>query len=194
MMFIIGGDDVAANPLIRKQGESMKLKACFLAALLIIAGSIAHAFDTVPLQISIWPPNMQVVPQEIDVSGLKLNLPYGGNNNIFGLDLGIASTSTDCAAFQVNLLNMADNSFSGFQVGLFNLSGDSAGVQIGLANITDHVADGLQISLVNSALETNGVQIGLVNYTHFMVGVQIGLVNIIRESVVKFFPIINFCF
>jgi len=43
-------------------------------------------------------------------------------------------------------------------------------------------------------MATRGLQIGLINYTESMTGIQIGLVNIITESVVPFFPIINFCF
>ena len=39
-----------------------------------------------------------------------------------------------------------------------------------------------------------GLQVGLINYTEMMTGLQIGLINIITESVVPFFPIINFCF
>ena len=81
-------------------------RALMLALLLVSVGVVSHAYDTTPLQISVWPPNLQVVTSEIDVSGLKLNLPYGGNNRIMGIDLGIASTSENCSAFQVNLLNM----------------------------------------------------------------------------------------
>ena len=169
-------------------------KALMLALLLVSFGVASHGYDTTPLQISIWPPNLQVVTSDIDVSGLKLNLPYGGNGRIVGVDLGIASTSDNCSAFQINRLNMSTERYSGFQVGLFNLSGESAGMQIGLLNSTDSIATGLQIGLINSTDEMTGVQIGLINYTDFMIGFQIGVVNIIKESIVPFFPIINFCF
>ncbi len=169
-------------------------RALMLALLLVSVGVVSHAYDTTPLQISVWPPNLQVVTSEIDVSGLKLNLPYGGNNHIMGIDLGIASTSENCSAFQVNLLNMVGERYSGFQVGLFNLCGESRGFQVGLLNSTDSIGSGLQVGIVNSTLEMTGVQIGLVNYTDFMIGFQIGIVNIIRESIVPFFPIVNFCF
>ena len=169
-------------------------RALMLALLLVSVGAVSHAYDTTPLQISVWPPNLQVVTSEIDVSGLKLNLPYGGNNRITGIDLGFASTSENCSAFQVNLLNMVSERYSGFQVGLFNLCGESRGFQVGLLNSTDSIGSGLQVGIVNSTLEMTGVQIGLVNYTDFMIGFQIGIVNIIRESIVPFFPIVNFCF
>ncbi|NLG13506.1 MAG: hypothetical protein GX561_04790 [Lentisphaerae bacterium] len=170
-------------------------RALLLISLLMGVGTACMAYDTTPLQIAIWPPSLQVVPPEIDVSGLKLNLPYGGNETIVGVDLGIASTSNNTSALQINLVNCAHERFSGFQVGLLNLSGESRGLQIGvLMNSTDEVGSGLQIGIINSTTEMNGVQIGLINYTHFMIGFQVGLVNIIRESIVPFFPIVNFCF
>ena len=68
-------------------------RALMLALLLMSVGVVSHAYDTTPLQISVWPPTLQVVTSEIDVSGLKINLPYGGNNRIMGIDLGIATPS-----------------------------------------------------------------------------------------------------
>ena len=171
-------------------------KIWILTIALLLTASAVRAFDTTPLQIGIWPPTLQIVPPEINVSGLKLNLPYGGNNDIVGVDLGICSTSNNTSAFQVNpLFNLVEDDYKGFQVSLFNLCGNSSGIQIGvIMNSTDRVASGLQIGIINSALEMNGVQIGIVNYSNFMVGVQIGLANIITDSIVPFFPIINFCF
>ena len=168
-----------------------------LLVLAVLCGLCIHAmaYDTTPLQISIWPNRLQVVPDEIDVSGLKLNLPYGRNNRIEGVDLGIASSSMNASALQINLLNLTKEQYKGLQIGLANFAGASSGVCIGvLMNSTDSIHKGLQVGIVNTALETSGVQIGLVNYTSFMVGFQIGIVNIIRESVIPFFPIVNFCF
>lgn len=168
-----------------------------LAVVLAVLGTClaAAAFDTSPLQISIWPPNAQVVPDYIDVAGLKLNLPYGGNKNITGIDLGIASSSDKTSALQINLINIVREEFSGLQLSLLNLNGAANGVQIGLImNNVDAMNRGIQLGPINTALETHGLQIGLINYSEFMVGLQIGIINIIRESNVPFFPIINFCF
>jgi len=168
-----------------------------LAVVLIVLGSCfaASAFDTTPLQISIWPPNAQVVPDYIDVAGLKINLPYGGNNTITGIDLGIASSSNRTSALQLNLINVVREDFTGLQLGLFNLDGAASGVKLGLLmNNVDSMSKGIDIGLINTALECHGLQIGLINYCEFMVGIQVGLINIIRESNVPFFPIINFCF
>lgn len=162
---------------------------------LFFSGLSVSAFDTTPLQLSIWPPRLQVVPDYIDVSGLKLNFLFGSNENIIGVDFGLASSSQNTSAVQINLLNRVHENYSGFQAGLLNQAGNSSGLQIGvLMNSTDSIAKGIQVGLINTSLEMSGVQIGLINYTEFMTGIQIGLVNIIRESIVPFFPIVNFCF
>lgn len=171
------------------------MKKWFLAAVMLLAASFVHAYDTTPLQIGVFPPNLQVVTPEINVSGLKLNLPFGGNENITGIDLGIASTSNDCSAIQVNVLvNLVSNDFSGIQVGAFNFCGNSGGLQIGLYNSTDKMSSGLQVGLLNSTMEMNGVQVGLVNYTQFLTGFQFGLLNIATESIIPGMIILNFCF
>jgi len=172
----------------------MKKLLFVLAASLLVTGS-ALAFDTTCFQIGVWAPKVQIVPDTIDISGLKLNLPYGGNNNVTGLDLGFFSINDNTnAILQLNLFNRTDEDFLGFQVGLINLSGNSTGLNVGLLNSAESMSSGLTIGLVNTALEHRGVQIGLVNYTEFLTGFQIGIANIVTKSTVPFFPIINFCF
>ena len=51
-------------------------------------------------------------------------------------------------------------------------------------------AAGLQLSLVNLIKDMSGLQLGIVNIADDT-GFQLGLVNIIRNSPVKFMPIIN---
>ena len=48
-----------------------------LLALIIMFGVSAFAFDTIPFQVGIWQPTVQIVPDEINVAGVKINLPYG---------------------------------------------------------------------------------------------------------------------
>ena len=169
----------------------------FLAFFVLTMAGVfcANAYDTTPFQIGIWPPKYQIVTEDINVSGLKINLPFGGNDSIQGVDLGIASTSKTTSALQVNILvNRAHEEFTGLQFALVNQSGSANGVILGGWNVTDDKTKGIQVGVVNSSLETRGIQVGLINYTESMTGIQIGLVNIITESVVPFFPIINFCF
>ena len=166
-----------------------------LLALIVLLGVSAFSFDTVPFQVGIWPPNIQIVPEEINVAGVKINLPYGGNKNITGLDIGFASVSDTTSALQLNLIiNQANEQFSGVQMAIINQSERSEWLSIGLLNVTNERARGIQFGAVNSAMDMRGAQLGLVNYTELMTGIQLGIVNIIRESTVKFFPIINFCF
>lgn len=171
------------------------MKKMFLGlGLFLLSCFSLQAFNTSALQISIWAPQTQLVPDYIDISGLKLNLPYGSNQNMAGLDLGLVSINGNTAALQVNLFNRASEYFSGLQVGLVNVAGAADGISISLFNSTENISRGLDIALVNTALEHRGIQIGLVNYTEFLTGFQIGLVNIVTKSTVPFFPIINFCF
>ncbi len=170
-------------------------RALLFALLLVAAMTTVSAYDTTPFQLGVWPSNFQIVPEEINVSGLKINLPFGGNDYIQGVDLGIASTSVDTAALQVNILvNRAHENFSGLQFAILNQAGRANGIILGGFNITDESVRGIEVGIVNSALGVRGLQVGLINYTEIMMGVQIGLINIITESVVPVFPIINFCF
>jgi len=170
-----------------------KLFAVFAVTMLF--ASAAYSFDTSAFQWGLWAPKAQIVPDNMDVSGLKINIHYGSNENVTGLDLGLVSINNNTSALQINaLVNSSHESFKGLQVGLFNFSGASNGITIGLLNSTENISGGVTIGLVNTALEERGVQIGLVNYTEFLVGLQIGLVNIATKSTVPFFPIINFCF
>ena len=169
----------------------------FLAffAFLMVGMYSASAYDTTPFQIGIWPPKYQIVTEDINVSGLKINLPFGGNDNIQGVDLGLAATAKKTSALQVNVfVNRTHEEFTGLQFAILNQSGNSNGVILGGMNVTEDKTKGIQVGIINSSMGTRGLQIGLINYTETMTGIQIGLVNIITESVVPFFPIINFCF
>jgi len=171
------------------------MKKMFLGLCLFLLFCVSvQAFNTSALQISIWAPRTQLVPDDIDISGLKLNLPYGSNQNVSGLDLGLVSINDNTAALQVNLFNRAAENFAGLQLGLVNVAGASDGISVSFFNSVENISRGLNLALINTALEHRGVQIGLVNYTEFLTGFQIGLVNIVTNSTIPFFPIINFCF
>ena len=171
------------------------MKKFALLAVMILVSLSASAFDTTVFQVGIWPSNFQIVPDEINVSGLKLNLPFARNDSVTGIDLGLASSSKKTAALQVNVfINRNHEEYSGIQASLINLNGNANGVIAGIWNVTDDKTHGIEVGLVNSSTEFRGLQVGLINYTEMMVGLQVGLVNIITESRIPFFPIINFCF
>lgn len=144
------------------------------------------------LQLALFTP-IQVFPESYNIYGLRLNLIYGVNQNLRGLDLGmfnvgrglmegvqlgIANRVAGLAGAQIGLLNSADEAEGGaFQLGLFNHANEYAGLQFGP---------------INYAREVNGVQIGVINICETTAGVQIGVINIISQSdFLVFCPLIN---
>ena len=183
--------------------EPRNMKKLLLTlVLLALAATALPAFDNTAFQLGLWSPKLQLVPPEITISGLKLNLPYGSNCQITGLDLGLVSITREqgaelearVAALQVNLFNSNSGSFSGLQAGLVNLSDTSCGIVLGAVNSTNGKASGIHCGLVNTSLEFRGLEVGLVNYTEFLEGIQIGLINIATKSTIPFLPIVNVCF
>lgn len=177
-------------------------KLLLVFALLALSTGLVSAFDNTAFQLGIWSPEMQLVPPEISVSGLKINLPYGSNSQVTGLDLGIVSIARDqsldtearVSALQINIFNSNSGSFAGLQAGVVNLSDTSSGIVLGVVNSVNGRSSGIAFGAVNTSMEFHGVEIGLVNYTEFLEGVQIGLVNIATKSTIPFFPFINICF
>lgn len=103
--------------------------SCFLS---VAFGLRAQAGT--PLQIALVHP-VQLVDDLEDVNGLRLNVIYGDNFNVSGLDLGLVNKVTgDQKGVQIGLFNDA-YSATGLQVGLFNRTEWLDGVQIGLVNI-----------------------------------------------------------
>ena len=50
-------------------------RAFLLGCFALLVSGIVCAYDTTPFQLGIWPSHYQIVPEEINVSGLKINLP-----------------------------------------------------------------------------------------------------------------------
>jgi hypothetical protein len=131
--------------------------------------------------------------EDIDVVGLRLNLPSGQCEQVTGLDLGLIGRSQYYNGIQINLLrNDVTDTLAGWQIGGYNSTdlGDALGLQTGLWNEAKSLY-GFQAGLVNLADYAEGFQIGLINRAEDLHGFQIGLVNVIRSSNVPFCPIIN---
>ena len=134
--------------------------------------------------------------EDIDVVGLRLNLPSGRCEQVTGLDLGIIGRSQYYNGIQINLWrNDVTDTLAGWQIGCYNSAGlgDALGLQTGLWNEAKTVY-GFQAGLVNLADYAKGLQVGLINRAEDMHGYQIGLVNIIRGGRVPFCPILNASF
>ena len=167
----------------------MKKLLSSLVLLSVLAGG-ALAQDTWPIDIGL----IDWIHRPSDVAGLRLGIPYGLNEQVTGIDLGLYGQSDYAWAIQVNLLsNQVRDEMGGLQVSILNQAGHLTGMQVGLWN-NAATAEGFQIGLLNLADEMTGIQIGIVNRTEIMHGYQFGLCNVIRESSVPFCVVMNFSF
>ncbi len=171
----------------------MKIAAIVISCFVfLVVPQYGWAGDCSPLQISFCPP-YQLVPDEKDVCGLRLNLPVGNNHNVYGLDLGFLGGAFDSKGIQLNLIgnftSFSDSSGSsgtkGLQIGgLGNILGDITsdtdmqGIQLaGLVNLNWGDADGIQIAgLHNWGFKVRGMQIAsLWNGVDTVRGIQVAL-------------------
>ena len=133
---------------------------------------------------------------DIDVVGLRLTLPYGECESVTGFDLGVYGRCRYFEGLQANILrNEALDIMAGIQVGVYNSAGraDLTGLQVGLWNEARSMR-GLQLGIINVADTVQGFQVGLINCAESAYGFQVGGVNVIRESELVFFPIVNIGF
>ena len=133
---------------------------------------------------------------DIDIVGLRLTLPYGECESVTGFDLGIYGRCRYMEGIQANILrNEALDVMSGIQAGIYNTAGraDLVGLQLGLWNEARSIR-GVQVGIINVADSVEGIQVGIINRAESMYGFQVGGVNIIRDSEMPFFPIVNIGF
>ena len=155
---------------------------CVVFLALLILGSSPVLAEERPIQLSLVTP-IQIFPEEDDITGLRLNLIYGRNVSVTGVDLGLVNHCTGgvSTGIQHGLVNVTDTDFVGWQDGL--------------VNVTRNDFQGLQWGFLNYAGYANGLQLGFINYAERMKGLQIGLVNIIKYGgQFPVFPIINWSF
>jgi hypothetical protein len=148
-------------------------------------------------QLSLWSP-VAVRPETVGIKVFRLNIIYGRNVSIKGLDLGIANHCTGgvSKAWQIGLLNSCEGDFIGWQDGwVVNLTyGKFTGFQSGIYNGVED-AEGLQMGIINRAGSMSGVQLGFVNWCESMYGLQIGLANYIAtKETLPFFVFVNWSF
>jgi hypothetical protein len=179
-----------------------KLLFAFLI-LMILLPSQVYSWTWTPIQLSLWEP-VQLFPERFNVYGIRLNLGYGSNQNLTGLDVGTVNVISDKQrGGQLGLINLSEHSLGvcaggmnyttklrGGQVGLLNTAQDSlVGLQVaGLINLSDHV-NGMQMVAVfgNGAVRVDGAQVVPVGYnlTDYANGVQAAVFgfNYANESV-----------
>jgi len=153
-----------------------------------------------PFQIAFIGPTMQLVDDDEDVRGIRLNLLYGVNRNVSGLDFGLINHANgEMTGVQFGVANVVDGGFSGWQFGVVNVTqGQFSGIQFApfaLANFAE-AAEGAQMAAIfNQADYMHGFQLSLVNVAEDMYGLQVGLINIIRsKSDFPILPLVNWKF
>jgi hypothetical protein len=155
--------------------------ACLVSTALLILVPTVGAEER-PVQLSLVTP-VQIFPEEDDIAGIRLNLIYGRNASVTGVDLGLINHCTGGVSkgFQHGLVGIVDADFVGWQYNAVNVTrGDFEGLQWGFMNYAGHA---------------NGLQLGFVNYAERLNGLQIGLVNIIQQGgQFPVFPIVNWSF
>lgn len=144
-----------------------------------LAGMVA-ASAGMPLQIGFFGGNAQVCAPETEITGLRLNMVYGENDDVAGLDLGFISGAASVSGLRLNVVNFSDE--------------HSGGVEIGLANIARGEMVGWQCGIYNYAGSMRGFQLGLINRCGELYGIQIGLVNMIESGSVAMLPIVSWAF
>lgn len=164
--------------------------------LLATPGSLLGQEMEVPFQVALFEP-VQLRPAGQEILVFRLNLIYGRNVSVKGLDVGLVNHSTggeskgvqyglvgyiegDMLGWQAHLVNMTRGHFTGYQTGFYNEVGTGEGFQSGF---------------VNQASNFSGLQLSFVNVADDLYGVQIGLVNVIRsKEAFSLLPIVNWKF
>lgn len=149
-----------------------------------------------PLQLSLFNP-VQVRPEDTSIFLLRVNLIYGKNVSVKGLDVGIANHCSGGVSkgLQWGIVGFIEGDFIGWQDQFINIVGGTfTGFQSGFYNDLDN-GEAFQLGFINRARTVSGFQLGFVNYTEGMYGLQIGLINFIQDKD-KFpvLPIVNWSF
>lgn len=135
-----------------------------------------------PVQLSLFTP-IQIFPEDDTITGVRINLIYGRNATVTGLDWGLINHTTTgtTKAWQIGVVGLVDSDFTGWQ--------DNQ------VNVVKGNFKGFQSGIFNYAKSAKGLQLGFVNYAERMNGLQIGFVNIIRQDgVFPVLPIVNWSF
>ncbi|MFC1476839.1 LA_2272 family surface repeat-containing protein [candidate division KSB1 bacterium] len=150
-----------------------------------------------PFQISLFNP-IQLRSENAAVLYLRINLLYGKNTYVKGLDIGLVNhnTSGESLSLQHGLAGFVEADFKGWQDnwGLNIVRGEFLGLQTGFYNEINS-GKAFQWGFINRSKDIRGFQLGIVNCAENMYGLQIGLINIIKsKQELPILPIVNWSF
>lgn len=162
------------------------------------SGGEAESRQTHPIELALWNP-VQTSDERTAINGLRLNLPYGVNSEIRGVDIGIVGRTNgdfyglglggggyvlgDVRGAQLNLvLSISEGTVLGMQSGIYNSADSLHGVQSGIVNRLDDPSQGARFGAVNlSDSGMRGAEFGVVNHARRVRGLQFGIVNVASE-------------
>ena len=159
--------------------------------------SAAPGTQSAPIAVALWNP-VQTSDENTSIRGFRLDLPYGKNYDMQGLDLGIASETTrnlTGASFTLGssvghnvigvqssfVLALAGGTVYGLQEGIYSQAKDLHGVQFGVVTQVERQSYGARFAAVNLGNAHEGAELGLVNTSKRARGLQLGLVNVTDE-------------
>jgi hypothetical protein len=162
--------------LKRRQRMKKLLFLCVLFAGMLLVPALSAAGWS-PLQVAIWHP-IQMVPDQWDVYGMRMNLIYGKNKNVWGVDVGVANTTEGpVRGIQAGVIN-GPGDLDGIGVGGINSTRRVNGFQAGLFSVAEERVTGIQLSaLFNQSPVVRGLQLhaGISgNFSDDVMGAQIG--------------------
>jgi hypothetical protein len=180
------------------KGVFMKLILSIVAAVFILStlAPATVAQETKPVNLALFDP-VQIFKNDVGIKGVRLNLIYGKNATMTGLDIGLVNwVSGETVGIQWGIINRVEGDFSGWQTGPVNVNdGHMLGLQSGWLFSMNGSGKGVQFSAVTVSDDFIGLQLGFLNYAVELHGIQIGLINIIKNGgMLPFFPIFNFSF
>lgn len=187
-----------------------------LCAIALATGAATAAKADAGFQFGFWAPDLQIVDANESVRGLRIDIVYGENANVSGVDLGIVNSTTgnfvgfgwapganlvDGSAVGVQwswIYSHTAGEFTGWQSAAVarQEGAGSSGLQTGLVTLHEGDFTGVQLGFFNKGETVKGLQLGFVNWAEKLDGgLQIGLVNYAANSdVYKVLPIVNWQF
>jgi hypothetical protein len=171
------------NKTIKRFIMKLKITLSILTVgiMVFILSSVSLA-QTKPVNVALFNP-IQIFPENNSIAGIRINLIYGKNVSVAGLDWGLIN-------------HVGTGGFTGIQWGAVNMcNGNVTGWQNGLVNFSDGNVEGFQWGWFNKGNHVSGFQLGIVNMAESMYGLQIGLLNFISKGgQFPVFPIVNWSF
>jgi hypothetical protein len=174
------------------------LVAVVMAVLVLLGVAVESGFagDGEVFQLALIAP-IQFRDESLSIRLLRLNLIYGRNVSVQGLDIGLINhcTGGTSLGLQYGLVGYIEGNFVGWQTNAIDVvKGRFTGLQTGIFNQMGN-GEAVQWGFVNVASDVRGFQLGIINYTQRMYGLQIGILNVIRQKEsLPVLPVINWSF